>query len=287
MNTFQAQGPISARIELLSGDIRVSASDRTDVVVAIAPRDKGKPADVEATRTAHVEFVNDVLDLKTTKSWQRLTGPSKRDGSIVVNVELPSGSSLSAKTGMGFVHCEGELATTATESGIGDIRLDQVGELTAKTGFGDVVVDGIAKNAKVSTGTGTIRLRAIDGSAKVKNANGAVEVGECARTMQVRTSNGNIDIGRALSSVTAGSAAGDVRIAEVSAGSVTVRTGAGAIDIGIREGAAAWLEVNSKYGSVRNGLTSSAGPTESESRVEVRARTGVGDITINRARYFT
>lgn len=282
MTTFQTSGPIAAKIEIGCGDIKVSASDRTDCVFTIAPRDEAKPADLQAVSTAIVEFTNGVLLLKAAKT-RRFVGPSKKSGSVVVKVELPSGSSLEATTGMGFVHCEGELADTATKTGMGDIRLDRVGALAAKTGFGDVCVDGVAKDATVSTGAGSVRLGAIKGFATIKNSNGTVDVAECAHATHIRTASGDIAIGRALSSVTAGSAAGDIRISEVSAGSVTVRTGAGSIQIGIREGAAAWLEVASKYGSVRNGLTAFPGPTESESTVEVRARTGAGDITINRA----
>lgn len=109
MKTFQSPGPTATVIELGVGDIKVNASDRDDCTVSIRPRDEGKQADVHA-----------------------------------VEVNLPTGSSLNATTGMGFVHCEGELADTAVKTGMGDIRLDQVGALSAKTALGDVIVDGVA-----------------------------------------------------------------------------------------------------------------------------------------------
>ena len=34
--------------------------------------------------------------MKTVKAWKRLTGPSQKDGSVIVDLELPSTSSLSA-----------------------------------------------------------------------------------------------------------------------------------------------------------------------------------------------
>ena len=283
MTTFPATGPIRTDIQLVSGDITLTASDRTDVVVSVQPRDEGRPADIAAAGSAVVEFLNSVLTVKTAKSWQRMTGPNKRDGAVTVTIDLPSGSTLAASTGIGFIHAEGELATTVAKSGIGDIRLDQVGNLSAKTGFGDILVDGITRDATVATATGAIRLGSVDGNAKAKNANGVFEIAECAQNLHLRTASGNINVGRAHASVNAGSAAGNVQITQVESGSVTVKTGAGAIDIGIREGAAAWLEVASKHGSVRNGLTRTDSPAQASSQVEVRARTGVGDITIMRA----
>lgn len=283
MKTFQTPGPITAVIQIGVGDIRVFASDRDDTTVTIRPRDEGKSADAQAAASALVEFANNTLLIKTVKPWKRFTGANKHDGSIIVVVNLPTGSLLDSTTGMGLVQCEGELADTGVKTGMGDIRLDRVGALTARTGLGDVIVDRVDSDAKVSTSSGTLRLGVVAGSATIKNANGTVEVAECGRYAQIRTACGDISIGRALSSVSAVSAAGDIDISEVSAGSVTVRAGAGAIEIGVREGAAAWLELSAKYGSVRNGLTAAPGPDAADTTVEVRARTGGGDITVKRA----
>ena len=283
MQTFQSPGPIAAVIELRVGDIRVNASDRGDCTVSIRPRDKDRPADIQAAAAAFVEFTNNTLVIRTGKSWQRLAGATKRDGFLAVEVDLPTASSLKATTGMGLVHTEGELADTSARTGMGDIRLDRVGALTAKSGLGDVTVDRVTGDAKVTTSSGSLRLRVLAGTATVKNSNGSVEIDECGRYAHIRASCGDITIGRALTSLSAVSAMGDIRIAEVSDGSVTARTGAGAVDIGVREGVAAWLEVSARYGSVRNGLAAAAGPEASDSTVEVHARTAGGDITIRRA----
>jgi hypothetical protein len=44
-----------------------------------------------------------------------------------------------------------------------------------------------------------------------------------------------------------------------------------------------WLELHTKHGSVRNELQAASPPEPSEEAVEIRARTGHGDITIHRA----
>lgn len=283
MTTFQTPGPIAAVIQPLVGEINVTASDRSDSVVIVRPRDESNPRDVEAAANALVEFANGVLTVKVVKRWQRYVGPGKNDGSIIVEVELPTGSSLTATTGLGLIRAEGELGLTVVKTGMGDVRLDRVGTLTAKSGFGDIFADTVGGDARVSTGSGTVRLGAVAGSAIVKNSNGIVELELCGGDSHIRTASGNITIGRAAGSVTVGSAAGDINIAELSAGSANLRTGAGAVQIGVLDGSAAWLDVKSGYGSVRNGLTPASGPGESDATVQVRARTGAGDIIINRA----
>ena len=283
MTTFATPDPITATIGVGAGDITVTASDRSDSVVTVTPRAPGKPEDVQAAAETVVEFTNGLLSVRFQRPWRRFTGPGKNHGSVVVTVDVPTGSRLDATTGFGFIHAEGELAATTVKSGMGDIRLDRVGQLRAKTGFGDVTVDRVDGDITVSTGTGTIRLGTVAGSGSVKNSTGPVEVAECGQALRIRTAGGDIRIGRVLASLDAVSAAGDVHLGEVSGGAVSVRTGAGAISIGVRPGAAAWLEVSSKYGSVRNALTETVAPDDSDTTVEVVARTGAGDITISRA----
>ncbi len=71
---------------------------------------------------------------------------------------------------------------------------------------------------------------------------------------------------------------------EVARGTVQLETSYGAIEVGIRRNTAAWLDVRSGSGQVRNTLTASESPQESEDTVEVRARTRHGNIDIRRAR---
>ena len=56
----------------------------------------------------------------------------------------------------------------------------------------------------------------------------------------------------------------------------------GDLEVGIREGTAAWLDVNSQFGRVHNALEAADAPETSVETVEVRARTSVGDIVIRR-----
>lgn len=66
-------------------------------------------------------------------------------------------------------------------------------------------------------------------------------------------------------------------------GRVELRTKAGDLQVGIHEGAAAWLDVKSKAGAVRNELNNADRSGEHTETVAVHARTSLGDITICRA----
>ncbi|WP_329396200.1 hypothetical protein [Streptomyces melanogenes] len=57
-------------------------------------------------------------------------------------------------------------------------------------------------------------------------------------------------------------------------------TAIGDLEVGIRESTAAWLDVNTRMGIVRNALSTADAPGTEDHTVEVRARTGLGDIVI-------
>jgi hypothetical protein len=48
-------------------------------------------------------------------------------------------------------------------------------------------------------------------------------------------------------------------------------------------GVAAWLDLSTGYGNVRNDLDAAGRPAPGEDTVEVRARTSFGDITVSRS----
>src|SRR5206468_7129634 len=100
--------------------------------------------------------------------------------------------------------------------------------------------------------------------------------------LRLNTAYGDIAVGLALTGIVAKTAYGAVRIDELVRGSAVLETGFGAMEIGIREGTAAWLDIDSGQGVIRSELDAAAGPEQAEDTVKVRARTGFGDIVIRR-----
>ena len=129
---------------------------------------------------------------------------------------------------------------------------------------------------------GEVRAGAIDGAAVIKNSNGDVHIGEIRGELRVKSANGDVEIERCHDSLTATTANGDIRVGTVDRGSVVASTGSGRIEVGIADGIAAWLDLHTSFGHVSSDLDASDGPEPGEERVEVRARTGFGDITIRR-----
>lgn len=279
MPTFDTPQPISATIDVALGDVRITAGDRDDTVVTVHPSDASSAEDRKAAELTHVEFGSERLLVKAPRlrSWLSRSG-----GSVDVTIELPSGSHVHGTLGIGDVHCDGRLGDCQIRTGLGDIRLDHASTPDLKSGAGDITVDHATGHAKVTAGTGDVRLRELDRTAEVKNSNGDTWIGVAGGDVRLNAANGNIAVDVARADVGAKSARGDVRVGEVVRGSVVLETKIGDLEVGIREGTAAWLDVNTQFGHIHNSLEAADAPEPSASTVEVRAHTSVGEIVIRR-----
>ena len=83
--------------------------------------------------------------------------------------------------------------------------------------------------------------------------------------------------------VNAQTASGDVTVATAVNGGVSVQTGSGELVVRIAEGTAAQLDLRTGSGEVRNSLTPSDGPSSGDETLVVHARTGSGDVIVQRA----
>ncbi len=283
MPTFDTPEPISVTVEIRgAGDIRIVAADRADTQVEVRPRDGTKKSDVNGAAQSQVEYESGRLTIKGPRaSWQYLPLGGGREY-IDVRIELPSGSSVQAHVGMGAVRCSGRLGECRVKFGMGEIHLDQAGPVRLGTGMGDITVGGAAGEATIRTGSGTIRIDSIAGPAEIRNSNGDTWIGEVTGDLLTRASNGRISVDRADASVTAKTACGSVRLCEVARGSVVADSGAGKLEVGVRAGVAAWLDLDARHGRVQSELEVAQTPAPGEERVEIRAHTGYGDITVRR-----
>lgn len=246
MPRFDTPQPITLELELVVAEVRIEAGDRADTVVEVRPGDPSKRDDVGAAERTQIEHSPGRLLVRTPKSW-RTYSPFGHGGAVEVRIELPVGSRVIAKSGMGSIRSSGELGESQVKTGLGDINIERAATARLTTGMGDVEVGQVIGPAELSTGSGDIRAGELHGAAVLKNANG------------------------------------DIRVAQAARGSVEARTGYGQIEVGVQNGTAAWLDLRTGYGTVNNRLDRSGPPQPGEESVEVRARSGYGDITINRA----
>jgi hypothetical protein len=264
MRIFDTPGPISVELELGVADLRIVASDRVDTVVEVEPSNPNKHGDVTAASETSVQYADGILRIKGPKGWKRYSWRGA-GGSIDVRIELPTGSRL---------RCEAALVSLRSSGTLGECRYS--------TGVGDLTIENVTGDVDLSTATGEVRIERIGGSADLTNSNGDIWVGEVSGEIRARAANGKITAGRAHAAVTAKAANGDIRLGEVFCGEVVASTACGKVEIGVSAGVAAWLDLHTGFGQVRNLLDATDRPDPSEETVKVRARTSFGDITIRR-----
>ncbi|WCD84157.1 hypothetical protein KPP03845_100477 [Streptomyces xanthophaeus] len=279
MPSFDTSEPISVAARVEAGSIQFSAGDRLDTVVEARPRDPKREQDVRAADQTEITYASGVLTVRTPKP--NLFG---RTGIVDVTVELPTDSGIDVTGAWAQVLGEGRLGEVHVKTSSGDVRLDTTGPLRLTAAHGSITVERVEGPAEITTSSGSLRVGLIDGPAVLKNSHGTTTVGATTGELRVSGANGDIEIRRAGDSVTATTAHGALRVGEVTRGSVQLETSYGSIEVGVREGTAAWLDVSSGSGQVRNTLTSSETPEGSEDTVKVRARTRHGNIDVRRAK---
>ena len=282
MPTFHTPAPISLTVELGVGDLRIVAADGTDTIVEVRPSDAAKTSDVTAAEQTRVELDGGRLLIKAPKGWRQWTLHGG-DESIHVEVTLPAGSDVRVDAGVGALRCAGRLGECHLKTGIGEIRIEQAGPMQVKTGAGDITVEHAGGHAELATGSGAVKIGGLGATAEIKNSNGDTWIGEATGALTVRAANGRIAVEQAHAGVAARTANGDVRLGDVASGAVAAQTARGELEISIRDGVAAWLDLNTRYGRVHNMLEQADRPQPGEDIVEIRARTSFGDITVRRS----
>lgn len=279
--TFETPVPITATVDVVLGDVRITASERQDTVVEVRPSDASNRDDVKAAELTRVDYASEHLIVKAPKlrAWR----PRSDGGSIAVRIELPAGSHVRGTAQFADFHCDGRLGECRFKTGMGRVQLDEAGTLSVRSGLGDIGVGRVAGHADVQAGSGDVRVGALDDSAVVKHSSGDTWVGRAGGDLRVSAANGSIDVDVARASVVAKSSNGAVRLGEAASGSVVLETRLGDVEVGVPEGTAAWLDVSAAAGRVHNALDAADAPGASAETVEVRARTSAGDIVIRRS----
>ncbi|MQA02819.1 MAG: DUF4097 family beta strand repeat protein [Streptosporangiales bacterium] len=280
MPAYETSAPIAASVDVPSGRIRVTATERTDTVVEVRPSNELSDKDVQAAEETQVEYVRGRLTVRAPKSWLRsLIGPT---ASIDVDIALPAGSALTVST-WGDCTCEGRLGDVAVESAAGSLRIEHAAGLRAKTAAGDIAVGRIDGRGDVDAAVGAVWMDEVAGPTVAKVSSGGVTVGEVTADLRLHGAYGDIRVDRVLATVGAKTAYGSVRVGEAVRSAIVLDTGHGDLEVGIAAGTAAWLDVSSKYGVVRSALDATGEPPADGETVEIRARTQYGDVIVRRA----
>lgn len=166
MPTFQTPDPIAVAIEVLSAEVLVHATDRTDTVVDIRPADESKKSDIRAAEQTRVDFTGGVLTVTRPKDWRTHT-PFGGNPTIAVTIEVPAGSQLKSTAGVGRIAATGELGRCDLEIAAGDITVERAGDsVTAKVAKGDIRIgEAIRGELRLETSMGELEIGISPGSA--------------------------------------------------------------------------------------------------------------------------
>ena len=150
MPAFDTPGPIAATVVVGGAQVRLTASDRTDTVVLVEPIDQASQSDVRVASKTKVDFAGGQLSVKTTASGDQ-------DGSVVITIDLPAGSSLVAYLAHSSVQADGSFGECELHMASGRVQLDRISALQenpgpseskvtvhARTRHGDIIIQRAA-----------------------------------------------------------------------------------------------------------------------------------------------
>jgi DUF4097 and DUF4098 domain-containing protein YvlB len=276
MPTFATPGPIAATVVVAGARVRVTASDRTDTVVLVEPIDQASKKDIKVASKTKVDFAGGQLSVKTTVSGDK-------DGSVVITIDLPAGSSLVAYLAHSDVHADGSFGECELHLASGRVQLDRIDALQANLAAGEVAIGHVAGRADIDGAAFAMRISEVKDTVKLSSSGGRTWIGHASADLDLSSGSGGFDIDRADGSVTAKTGDGAIRIGRLTGGQAELLNGSGNIEVGIGEGIAARVDATSERGSVRNSVTPQENPGTSDNVVTVHARTRHGDIIIQRA----
>lgn len=276
MPTFATPGPIAATVEVAGAQVRVTASDRTDTVVLVEPINEASRKDVKVAERTKVGFAGGQLSVKTTVSGDKT-------GSVAITIDLPASSSLVAYLAHSDVHADGSFGGCELHMASGRVQLDRIDALRASIASGEVAIGHIAGRADIDGGAFAMRIGVVEGTVGLSTSGGQAWIGHARADLELSSASCDFDVDRADGSVTAETASGAIRIGRMTDGQAKLTNGSGNIEVGISEGAAAYLDVKSERGSVRDSVSPQGNPDPSDAKVSVHARTRHGDVIIQRA----
>lgn len=279
MPTFDTPDPITATVELPIGELHVIASDRADTTVDVRSTSEDR-AQADAVR---VELRGRELRVTGPPRGLRQLLPKAPGRSIEVEVALPSGSALVARSGYGAIRADGRLGNCTIHTKYGDVRLEHAASATLAVAYGQARVTGsIDGDADLVADHGGVQVCDVGGSASLRSKYGGIRADEIAGEAALTGAHGAIDVDVVQAGARVRTAHGSVRLGRVARGEIVVTSTHGRLEIGIADTSAAWLDLDTGAW-VSNDLSPREDPAGFAETVSVHARSQEGHIVIRRA----
>jgi DUF4097 and DUF4098 domain-containing protein YvlB len=268
---FDTPDPIQLFVEIGRGALHVRAVETSTTHVALRGRDAEQVVVEQHGRRLSV------------------VGPKQRglfggDASLQVEVTVPAGSDVAARTGSADVSAEGPIGCGTLKSGSGDVTATSLcGPSVVETGSGDVRVDDAVGDLRVKSGSGDIALGRTAASVVVSAGSGDVTIGQASGPTSVKTGSGDLRVTESHTDVTLSTGSGDLAIGAAHRGKVSVKGASGDVRVGIPAGVPVWTDITTVSGEIRSALGGTGAPSEGQPYVELRAKTISGDVVLAEA----
>lgn len=278
--TFPADGPIAASISNGGGRVVITAADTPEVTVDLRPGTVSDPDGLGLVERATVAYHDGSLRIEIPeRRGFRLS--SGRAPSVDVLVTLPTGSTISTRTGSGDVETRGRLGSVDAEAGSGDVTVETCGDARLRAGSGTVQV-GAAASVTARTGSGDVRIQRAHGDLDVEVGSGDVMLGDTAGDVRATAASGDVELASMSGEARLRTASGDIRVRRVVEGDLKTRSASGDIVIGIVEGTAVQLDVSSISGRISSELEPADAPADTDRTAVVTSQSVSGSITLIR-----
>ncbi|HWN26249.1 MAG TPA: DUF4097 family beta strand repeat-containing protein [Actinomycetospora sp.] len=277
MPTFDTPDPISATVDLPIGELHVVATDRPDTTVDV----HSSPGDRAYAESVRVAFTAGELRVEGAKLGLRTLLVPTPGRSLRVEIGLPAGSSLAARTVYGGVTVDGRLDHCRVQCSYGDVRVGDAAAAELQTSYGQVRAGDVTGDVTVTADHGDVRVDRVGGTATTHSRHGAIRLGEVGAAT-LSGSHGDMDVDLVHGDVAARTAHGAVRLGRVVRGEVSLTSTHGRLEVGVDPDSAVWLDADTR-GRVHNTLTPREGPDGFGRSVAIVARSRDGDVVVRRA----
>ncbi|MEJ7708232.1 MAG: DUF4097 family beta strand repeat-containing protein [Nocardioidaceae bacterium] len=279
MHSFSTPGPVRLRAQLWEGSISVVADETDTTTVDLVP-EHGDEAAQDLIDRATVEQQGDeiVISMPKTKG-----GLFRRGYSVRAVIHLPVDSDVQLETASADIETRGPLADVTITTGSGEVDLELTADLQARLGSGDLRLGAARGSIDVKGGSSDLVIGDVAGRATILTGSGDALLEHVGEQLTLKSGSGDVVLKHAGEDVNAMAGSGDLLLKRVDHGRVKVKTGSGDIAIGVASGTAAHLDVMTVSGEFRSSLDSADAPTDGETTVEIDAKSGSGDVVLQRA----
>jgi hypothetical protein len=158
----------------------------------------------------------------------------------------------------------------------------RVGDADIAFGSADVALRDVDGDLRLRFGNGTARVVNVTGSVHLRSGSGSARFGEIGGALEAGCGTGDLEVHRVRGKVRTRCGSGSALLGEVH-GDVDVASGSGELQIGLPSGVTARLDVSTGAGRVTSDFPIEDGPRSPKDAINLRARTGSGDVRLFRA----